>query len=158
VVLVAGTAYEVLSRVSSTVLSISRLRSDPDDAAIAVGVTTGVDVVVATFGPQIATVHRQVLRMVGIEPDIEPGEGDVSAMSILNPTELARLEALGALHLIYSAASSALGPETPLGRKAEFYRERFATDRQRAVAIIDTDGDGQPDATRRLNVVQFLRS
>ncbi len=157
VTVIGGTPYEVLARVSGTVLTISRVRNDVDDPAIAVSGATAVAVLVATFGPQIATVHRQVLRMLGIEPDIEPVEGAVGESSVLNRSEFARLEALGALHLVYSAASSALGPETPLGRKAEFYRARFASERQRAVALIDTDGDGQVDATRRLNVMQFVR-
>jgi len=157
VVLIGGAAYEVIDRVSGTVLTISRLRGAFDDAAIPVTGSTGAEVEVSTFGPQIATVHRQVLRMLGIEPDITPDPGQVSEVSILNRTAMARLEALGALHLVYSAASSALGSQTPLGKKSEFYRQRFSSERQRTVAMIDLDGDGRPDATRRLNVIQFLR-
>jgi hypothetical protein len=40
----------------------------------------------------------------------------------------------------------------------ELYRQRFATERQRAAALIDTNGDGIADATRRLNVVNLVRS
>lgn len=158
IALVGGTAYEVLDRVSGTVLTISRMRADAGDAAIAVGSASAVEVVVATFGPQIAMVHRQVLRMIGIEPDAQAVEGGATEESIINRSEIARLEALGALHLIFSAASSALGPDTALARKAEFYRARFAAERERAAVLLDLDGDGQADATRRLNVVQFIRS
>lgn len=158
IALVGGTAYEVLDRVSGTVLTISRMRADAGDAAIAVGSASAVEVVVATFGPQIAMVHRQVLRMIGIEPDAQAVEGGATEESIINRSEIARLEALGALHLIFSAASSALGPDAALARKAEFYRARFAAERERAAVLLDLDGDGQADATRRLNVVQFIRS
>lgn len=157
VVLVEGTAYEVISRVSSTVLTISRLRSSGDDALIPVSGATGVEISVPTFSPQIAMVHRQVLRMIGIEPDVPEQDGSIGASAIVNPEALARVEALGALHLVYAGASSALGPEAPLARKAEFYRHRFADERQRAVAMIDTDGDGQPDAVRRLNILALMR-
>jgi hypothetical protein len=157
VVLVGGTAYEVIDRVSGTVLTISRLRGSPEGAAIPVTGATGAEVIVATFGPQLATVHRQVLRMLGIEPDVTPPEGEPTEASIVNPGALARLEALGALHLVYSAAGSSLGIDSPPAQKSMLYRERFAAERQRVVALLDLDGDGRPDATRRLNVIQFLR-
>ncbi|MCL4220275.1 MAG: hypothetical protein KJZ65_02780 [Phycisphaerales bacterium] len=157
VVLVAGTAYEVIARVSGTVLTISRLRSSGDDALIPASGSTGVEVSVLTFAPQIAMVHRQVLRMIGIEPDVHEREESIGVSAIVNPEAMARVEALGALHLVYTGASSAMGPESPLAHKAEFYRQRFADERQRAVAMIDTDGDGQPDAVRRLNILALVR-
>lgn len=157
VVLVGGTAYEVVDRVSGTVLTISRLRGAPDDPAIPVTGATGAEVILATFGPQIATVHRQILRMLGIEPDITPEDGEPTEASVLNRTAFARLVALGALHLVYSAASSSLGIDSLPAQKSMLYRERFAAERQRTVGLLDLDGDGKPDATRRLNVIQFLR-
>lgn len=157
VVLVAGTAYEVIARVSGTVLTVSRLRASDDDALIPVSGATGVEVSVPTFAPQIAVVHRQVLRMIGIEPDAPEEEGRIGPSAIVNPEALAQVEALGALHLIYAGAGSALGPESPPARRAESYRQRFADERQRAVALIDTDGDGQPDAVRRLNILALVR-
>lgn len=157
VALVGGAAYEVVDRVSGTVLTISRLRGAADDAAIPVSGATGAEVIVSTFGPQIEMVHRQVLRMLGIEPDIEAEAGQATEASVLNQTALARLEALGALHLVYSAAGSSLGADSPLAQKAMLYRERFASERQKTVGVLDLDGDGKPDATRRLNVIQFMR-
>lgn len=157
VVLVAGTAYEVIARVSGTVLTISRLRSSADDALIPASGSTGAEISVPTFAPQITMVHRQVLRMIGIEPDVPEQEESIGVSAIVNPEALARVEALGTLHLVYAGASSALGPESPLARKAEFYRQRFADERQRAVAMIDTDGDGRPDAVRRLNILALVR-
>jgi len=157
VVLVGGAAYEVVDRVSGTVLTISRLRGAADDAAIPVSGASGAEVIVSTFGPQIAMVHRQVLRMLGIEPDVEAEDGQATEASVLNQTAFARLEALGALHLVYSAAGSSLGQESPLSQKAMLYRERFARERQKTVGVLDLDGDGKPDATRRLNVIQFMR-
>ncbi len=157
VVLVDGAAYEVVDRVSGTVLTISRLRGTADDAAIPVTGAIGVEVVISTFAPQIETVHRQVMRMLGIEPDIAPEDGDASEASIMNRTAVARLVALGAIHQVYAAASSTLGSDSPLGLKSTFYRERFASERHRTVGVLDLDGDGKPDATRRLNIVQFMR-
>jgi hypothetical protein len=68
--------------------------------------------------------------------------------------------ALGALHLVYTAATA---PDANWNTSNEFsraqtYRERFAAERQRIAARLDLDGDGEPDATRRLNLIQFVRS
>lgn len=157
VALINGAAYEVVDRISGTVLTISRLRGSSDDALLPVGSVADAEVTVPTFAPQIAMVHRQVMRMIGVEPDVQPLESQVGESAIVNQSALIRLESLGALHLVYSGASSAMGPEAPLARKADFYRLRFCEERQRAVAMIDLDGDGEPDAMRRFNVFQLTR-
>lgn len=157
VVLINGASYEVVDRVSASVLTISRLRGSADDPLLSVGSVSGAEVSVPTFGPQIAMVHRHVLRMIGIEPDLGLQEGQVGESAIVNPSALTNLETLGSLHLVYSGASSAMGPEAPLAKKAEFYRLRFCDERQRTVAMIDLDGDGEPDAMRRFNVFQLTR-
>jgi hypothetical protein len=160
IVVVDGAPYEVLARLSASAATISRVRDDPDGAALTPSPVTGKPVQVVTFRPQIAIVHGQVMRMLGIEPGEPAEDGPPGEESITNPAALRTLEALGALHLTYAAAAGpgASGAWTSYewGR-AQMYRERFAEERQRAAARIDLDGDGLPDATRRLNVVQFVR-
>ena len=90
--------------------------------------------------------------MLGIGVDDSPGEPDIT-----NPGAFARFEAFGALHLIWSSASASSGPDSPLGMLGEEYRRRFERERQRVAARIDLDGDGVPDATRRPNVLRFIR-
>lgn len=159
IVVVDGAPYEVLARLSASTATISRLRDDPDGAALTPSPVTGKPVQVVTFRPQIAIVHWQVLRMLGIEPEAAP-QGQPGEESITNPAALRTLEALGALHLVYAAAA---GPGAGDARtsyewgRMQIYRERFAAERQCAAARIDLDGDGLPDATRRLNVVQYVR-
>ncbi len=159
VVLVDAAAYEVLARPTATTLTISRLRDDPAGDAVTPSPASGKPVAVYTFRPQIALVHAQILRMLGIEPEAGGAEGEPGESSITNPAALRRLEALGALELVYSAATP---PDANFRTSHEFnraqvYRERFAAERQRAAAAIDLDGDGVPDATRRCNLVQFSR-
>jgi hypothetical protein len=163
VVLVGGTPYEIVSRLSGSTATISRLRDQSTDAVRPPTAGTALDVMVMTFRPQIQIVHEQVLRMLGIEPNdpaLSPADPlAIGEDKITNPGSLARVEALGALHLIYAAAA-APGGDLGLGSlagRAQLYRDRFARERQRVIAHIDTDGDGQPDATRRLNVIQFVR-
>jgi hypothetical protein len=160
VVLVDGAPYEVLERLTATTARISRLRDDPEGAALTPSPVTGKPVLVYSFRPQLGIVHGQVLRMLGIEPGAEPAEGEPGEGDITNPGALRQLEVLGALHLIFTAAAApgATFRDSHEFNRAQIYRERFAAERQRAAARVDLDGDGLPDATRRLNAVQFVRA
>jgi len=156
-----GVPLEILEVTSATTITVSKLRPTTGSAPIPPAPGSDLSLAVSTFAPQIALVHAQTLRALGIEPDnpdaeagpgVGPGEGD-----IVNPGALALVEALGALHLILSAAAAMVGPDSPMWVKAGLYRERFDAARRRAVAEIDLDGDGVADAARRLNTAQFLR-
>lgn len=157
VVSVGGTPYEVVAVLTATTATISRLRDDEDGPLIAPTPATGQVVEVITQRPQIALVEQQVLRMLGIEPGAEAAAGVLSEASIITPGSLRRVVCLGALHLVYSAAAALSQAGSPLWLRAEMYRRRFAEERQRASAAVDTDGDGIADATRRLNVLQLAR-
>lgn len=159
VVLVGGVAYEVVSITNATHAVVSRLRTSADGAAIPpTDVGTPVATMIYTFAPQIAVVHRQVLRMAGIEPGSVTVSGTPGEDAITNGRALAHLEALGTLHLIFSSAGSLTPVTSPLNQRAEMYRQRFAVERQRAGVEVDLDGDGRAEARRMLNVVQFVRA
>ncbi|MCA9274159.1 MAG: hypothetical protein KDA31_14070 [Phycisphaerales bacterium] len=154
-------AYEVVQVLGETQLGLSLPRASADDPVILAPDSASTTVQIYTFRHQLLIVHEQILRMIGIEPDVEaePGESIVSESSIINPTALRRLEALGALHLIYAAASVAgpLGEGSVYADKAAMYRERFAAERERVNVLIDTDGDGRADAARRPTVMHLVR-
>lgn len=156
IVIVGGVAYEIIERQSATALTISRLRSG--EAILIPSPAAAAAVEVFTYRPQLALVHDQILRMLGISGS-PGGPGDsVTEADITNPGDLMLLEALGALHLVFAAASALAGSESPAAFKAAMYRDRFAAERSRAAARIDTDGDGQPDATRRPSVITLVRA
>lgn len=148
---------EVLAVTSATVATVSLARAHSSDAAIPPPSLGSKPVVCWTFRPQIALVHTQVLRMLGIDPDAPAGE-PVSEASIVNPGALTLAEIAGALHLVYAAASALSPADSALPARAQMYRQRFGEERQHAVARIDLDGDGEADATRRLNLIQFTRA
>lgn len=158
VVTVAGAPYEVIERLSATSATISRLRASKGDAPLPPSPATGQPIAVVSFRPQIAMIHAQVLRMLGIEPGDGASGAGPNESDIKNPEALERVEALGAIHLIFAAAAALSPPNSSLWARAEMYRQRFACERQRAAARIDLNGDGQPDATRRLNFIQFFRA
>lgn len=152
----AGVTLEVVSRFSATQLNISLLRESPTAPAIPPPPATDAQLTLTSFAPQVAAVHDTLLRALGIEPtdpDAAPNAADIT-----NPAALARLEAIGALHLIFTAAAATADDRSVLWTKASLYRDRFAALRRRLAVGIDLDGDGLPDATRRLNTLHLIRA
>lgn len=154
-------SYEVVQVLTDTQLGLSIPRASAEDPVILAPDSASTTVRIHTFRHQLLIVHEQILRMIGIEPEIvpEPGQMVVTESSIVNPGALRRLEALGALHLIYAAASVAgpLGEGSVYADRAAMYRERFAAERERVNVLIDTDGDGKADAARRPTVMHLVR-
>lgn len=158
VAVVGGVSYEVIEALNGQKAVISRLRDNEDAAALPPTPIAGADAWIATFAPQARIVHTQLLRMAGIEPEgAPPLAGRVGESAITNGAALRHLEVLGVSHLVYAAAGAAAGPRSPAQQRAELYRALFRDERERAVVELDLDGDGKPDATRRLNLIQLVR-
>lgn len=163
---VDGVPMEVLARTSGTTLNVSLLRAAPADAQIIPGNVTGAAMVVSTFRPQIALAHEQVLRMAGLG-SAQAGSAQaaspepVGESAVVNPESLRLLECLGALHLIFAAASACGaardGDAGWATGRAEMYRQRFVHERGRCRVRLDLDGDGFADAERRLVWSQIRR-
>ena len=156
VVTIGGASYEIVDRVSATELTVSRVRASEADeiqppAPVSLEICT-----ISTFAPQIGLIHGQILRTLGIEPGEAPASGKITESSITNPDVFKEIAALGTLHLVYSAAAALAGAGSGVDHRASVYRTRFAQARARVVALIDTNGDGTPDASRRMNVVEIV--
>lgn len=149
----------IVSVTSSTSLTVSLTRPAPDAPAIPPADTANLTGSIVTFAPQIAVIHDLLLRALGLGPaeqtvdPLAPGES-----AVLNPDDLALVEALGTLHLIYSTASASLAPDSALAQRAAHYHDRFARERWRARALIDLDGDGLADATRTVRTPPVSRA
>lgn len=154
-------SYEVVQVLGETQLGLSVPRASAEDPVILAPDSASTTARIYTFRHQLLIVHGQILRMIGIEPELQalPGEALVTELSIVNPGALRRLEALGTLHLIFAAASASglVGEGSGLADRALMYRERFAAERERVSVLIDTDGDGRADAARRPTVMHLVR-
>lgn len=150
---------ETVSVTSDTVLTVSRLRADRDGDPLQVtdqawtGTADG-----WTFAPQIGVVHRALLAALALDPPGYDTVSGVTAAAVLNPSELAQVESLGALHTIYAAVAPMAPPDAPIRRKAHAYSERFDAARRSARAVLDLNGDGQPDATRLITLNNLRRA
>tara|TARA_R110000782_G_scaffold48744_6_gene106553 strand:- start:888 stop:1526 length:639 start_codon:yes stop_codon:yes gene_type:complete len=155
VALVDGLALEVVAILTPTTATVSLLRARRDGPEVAPPAATNRAVRAYTFGPQRELVHRQVLTMAGIDPD---GTGPLDQSAITNPNALVRLEALGALHLIYAGASAPGSGGMALADRAAMYRERFGAERGRVAVLVDLDADGIAEARRSLSIIQWIRA
>lgn len=164
IVSVDGVPLEVLSRTGNTTLNVSLLRGSDSDPQIVPGPMSNLALVVATFMPQIGLAHDQILRLAGLGSGQLGAAEPVSESAVVNGPSLKLLECLGALHLIYSAASAwvpggggnGAGANAAAGR-AEMYRERFIRERARVRVLLDLDGDGVADSERSLNWREVVR-
>lgn len=152
-----GVSYEVASRVGENEITVTFARWTDAEPAVMPGKLNDAEGTILTFRPQMSLVHRQVLRMAGIEPTAAATPGRATEASIVNPDALRMLEALGTLHLVYAAAGALLDDEAPVNQRARLYRQRFNDERRRVVIELDLDGDGVPDAARRLHTLALAR-
>jgi|GEM_PF-5282678 len=153
VVVFDGVALEVVSVESATSATVSLMRGDVGSSAIPGVGATSQRVEVFGYGPQLGMVHRQVLSMIGLDPD----GADFDESVVTNPGALVRLEALGALHLIYAGAGAPGTGGQKFEQRAQMYKQRFASERERVVALVDLDGDGIAEVKRRPNLFVLNR-
>lgn len=154
---IGAMVVEVADVQSANTLTVTVLRPTMDSVTQPPRQIDTAPFTILTFRTQIEWAHRQVLTMLGLRAQGDPGTG-LSESAVTNSVDLVRLEALGALYLIYSAAGALENNESPNNQRAQVYRRRFNDERMRVVAKVDTDGDGVADAIRRLNVLQLSRA
>jgi hypothetical protein len=155
VVLVDDEVSEVVERLSATELTISRRRRSTEDALIPPTAGTNLAVKVPTFTPEIERVELAVLSSLG-GSEQEPA-APLQATAILNQADVAAVIALQALARVYQAAAASDGTDQTLFDRAALFEARADAARRGTQAVLDLDGDGIADATRRLDVVVLSR-
>jgi hypothetical protein len=161
VVVVAGVSYEVVARLSATQLTISRLRESMGAANIPATPITAVECSIVTFAPQIAMAHAEIVRLAGLEFSGTAAAAEAAGANdeakVVKEPGVVRLEALGALAIIWAAASGLLGASSPGHQRAEWYRERFVRERERVGIRVDLNGDGIAEEVRGLSAGRMRR-
>ncbi len=115
---------------------------------------TGLTLEGRTLKPLIQTVHAELLRALGMDPD-DPDAPDQAA--ILSIDVMRELESLGTLSRAFAAAVVGAGMNGVMIDKARAYQARFAAALRSARVLLDTDGDGKPDVWRMPGVVELTR-
>lgn len=76
---------------------------------------------------------------------------------VVSLSVMARLEALGTLEHVYSAAVTLTGDEALLLQKANDFRRRFRLAIERSIVLLDLDDDGVADTRRCFGVTEMVR-
>jgi len=154
VAVVAGEALEIVVRLSATSLTVSRARR-PGDAVIAPAPGTGLALAVWTFNRLIDDVEARLLESMRIDP--EDAAAPLDAGAILNAQAVGRLISLLVTEQAFKAAAAHAPTDESLAERAALHARRALSARHATLAVLDLDGDGIADATRRFNNCALLR-
>lgn len=145
--------FPIVSVDSATTCTLSAMYDGVDATPplpVSPGAGADLTVAVRSFYPQRRIISDLLTRMAGIEHG--------SAAQIVNTNDFRNPCALGTLHLIYNAMSTAsFENHSELIIRAELYQRLYRKALREVVAEIDTDGDGLANCRRSLRVVHFAR-
>ena len=158
VILINSVPHEVISKLSSTTAQLSRLRASELDPIFTPAPVTGAEVILHTFRQQIAIVSDHAFRILGLNPaqPATDSSGNPSPV-ITDPTALQRFVTLSTLATLYLSAAEMQSEGGQQSRRAQRYQQLATLERRNLAAQVDTNGDGEPDTTRRANVVPLIR-
>jgi hypothetical protein len=156
VVVIDGEPAEVIERISPAELTVSLPRVAIDDPLIAPAQGSDLPVKIPAFGRQLSLSQGWVFGSLGIEVDDDGAPVDESIL--LNTIEIGRLIALETIARLLRLAAAHDPVDESLADLAVQYTAEVTAARQRTQALLDLDGDGVADATRRVGVVTLTRA
>jgi hypothetical protein len=146
--------YEIISVDSATQLTISVIRANSDDDAIAPPAATDISYRISTFAPQASEAAYQLTEYFGIRPG-NP-ESVYDAEDILDTDVLKRASVFSVLSSVYAMLASKAEDEN-FWKKSLHYKKLFSRAVERCRLSIDVGGDGVADVTKSGASVKLVR-
>jgi len=137
--------YEIVSVDSSTQLTISVLRSGPNDEPIAPPAATDISYRISTFRPQASEAAFQLTEYFGIKPG-NPSS-IYEAEDIVDTDALRRASVFAVVSSVYTMLASKAKDEN-FWKKSLHYQQLFERARERCRLSIDVGGNGEGDITK----------
>ena len=137
--------YEIVSVDSATQLSISIIRSNSTDAAVAPTSATDISFRISTFGPQTNEVGFQLTEYFGIRPGNPASDIDVE--DVLDTSVLRQASVFAVISSVYAMLAGKVKDEN-FWRKSLYYQKLSAKARARCRLSIDVGSDGLADITK----------
>lgn len=137
--------YEIVSVDSATQLSISVIRSNSTDPAVAPPSATDISYRISTFGPQINEVGFQLTEYFGIRPGNPTSNIDVE--DVLDASVLRQASVFAVISGAYAMLAGKAKDEN-FWKKSLYYQKLFAKARARCRLSIDIGSDGLADITK----------
>ena len=147
-------AYEIISVDSATELTVSVIRSDSDDDAIAPLAATDISYRISTFRPQASEAGFKLTEYFGIRPG-NPGSV-YDANDVLDTDVLKRASVFAVVSSVYAMLASKAKDEN-FWKKSLHYQRLFERARERCRLSIDVGSDGVADVTRVGASVRLVR-
>lgn len=147
-------AVEIVSVDSATQLTVSVLRSDSDDDAIAPPVATNISYRISTLAPQADEVGFRLTEYFGIGPGNPVS--DIDADDILDASVLKQASVFAVISSVYATLASKAEDEI-FWKKSMHYQRLFERARQRCRLSIDVGSDGVADITFTGASVRLVR-
>ena len=147
-------AYEIVSADSATQLSVSVIRTNSDDDAIAPPAATDISYRISTFGPQASEAGFQLTEYFGIGPGNPTSDIDVE--DVLHTDVLKRASVFAVISSVYATLASKAKDEN-FWKKSLHYRRLFEKARERCRLSIDVGGNGVAEVTKVGASVKLVR-
>ncbi len=137
--------YEIVSVDSATELTVSVIRSDSDDDAIAPPAGDDISYRISTFGPQASEAAFQLTEYFGIRPGNPASDIDVE--NVLDTQALRRASVFAVISSIYAMLAGKSKDEN-FWNKSLYYQRLFERARERCRFSVDAGSDGLADVTK----------
>jgi len=147
-------AYEIVSVDSATQLTVSVVRADPADPAIAPPAGSEVSYRIGTLAPQATEAAFELTQHFGIQPGDPTSQ--IIVESIVNTEGLRRASVLAVIVSVYRMWANHTQDEC-LHQKSLLYAQLFEKARQRCHVSVDLGSDGIADVKRVGGVVRLVR-
>jgi len=147
-------AYEIVSVDSATQLTVSVVRADSDDEAIAPVAANDISYRISTFGPQAGEIGFQLTEYFGIGPGNPASDYDVE--DVLDINVLKRVSVFAVIASVYAMLASKAEEEN-FWKKSLYYQRLFEKARERCRLSIDVGSDGLADVTKVGASIRLVR-
>ncbi len=137
--------YEIVSVDSATELTVSVIRSDSDDDAIAPPAGNDISYRISTFGPQASEAAFQLTEYFGIRPGNPASDIDVE--DVLDTQALRRASVFAVISSVYAMLAGKSKDEN-FWEKSLHYQRLFERARERCRFSVDAGSDGLADVTK----------
>jgi len=147
-------AYEIVSVDSATQLTVSVLRADAADPAIAPPAGGEVSYRISTLAPQAVEAAFRLTEHFGIRPGNPTSE--IAVEDIVDTEGLRRTSVLAVVSQVYAMWGLRTEGEC-LMQKSRLYQGLFEKARQRCHLSVDLGADGVADVSRVGGIVRLIR-
>ncbi len=147
-------AYEIVSVDSATVLTVSVVRADVADPAVAPPPGSDIAWRVGTFASQAEDAAFELTQWFGIQPGDPTSE--IAIESLLDTEGLRRASVLWVIAKVYAIWAGRPAGEC-FWRKALFYEQLYQKARQRCHVTVDLGTDGVADIARVGGAIRLVR-